>query len=421
MAKKFIANLEAAGHVLTLRDKEAIRAASLLHDVAHRPFGHTLEDEGRVILSSHDNRALEIIENDEDLRKALGDLLDPVKAVLLAKDVHFPRLHRAEADAGVDRDWALWERAKKIWPDIEPFMGQIVGDTVCADLCDYLRRDAYYTGLRRDYDERVLKFLTIRLDASLGTSLRFLAFRIADRGVTSPDAVSEIVHLLNSRHALGARVYFHHHKMAFGAMICKAVRMLQARDMFQEHVLDEVGDEGFLLYLADRLAGYRHSCEGAVELARAVMERNHYYRAYVLTRERSKNDMPVVQGLIKRYRTSDDSWKNLLNIEKRIAETLGLKEHEVAVYCTDLDMQLKEAEVYVIDTSDDLRVLADAAQDLAPGLSSVLENHKRLWRFYVFIKAPSEGAPILSAAAEVCARPEVFGVPNTLEFPTELA
>lgn len=412
MAKKFIAELEAAGHVLTLRAKEAIRAASLLHDVGHRPFEHTLIDEGRIGLGDHDGRSLKMIDEDGELRSILGDLLRPVEAVLLAKDVHFPRL--TSSDIGGE-DQGLWQEATELWPDVQPFMGQIVGDTVCADLCDYLHRDMLYTGLRRGYDERILKFLTVHTDKSLG--LRFLAFRIADSGVTSPDAVSEIVHLLTARHALGARVYFHHHKMAFGAMICKAVRMLRRAGQFQEDVLDKVGDEGFLLYLAGNLAAARpHSCQGVAELARAVMERRHYYRAYVLAPEKVDMDLEEVKSLVRTYRNQEPEAveKNLLDVEKEIAAELDIEEHQVAVCCTDPQMKLKEAEVYVIDTDGRFRVLAEA-KHLAPGLESVMRNHESLWRFYVFVKATDEYDPILSRAKDTCER--MFELQTTLKPP----
>lgn len=413
MAKRFIAELEATGHVLPMRIKEAIRAASLLHDVAHRPFGHTLEDEGRVVLASHDDRALDVIDSDQDLLRALGDLAGPVKAILLAKEIHFPRFHAVDKDNGpTANDRELWKRATDLWPDVEPFMGQIVGDTICADLCDYLRRDALYTGLQRNYDDRILKYVTLREQDLMGSEVRFLAFRIADKGVLSPDAVSEIVHLLNTRHAIGARVYFHHHKMALGGMVCKAVRMLRANGEFQEAVLDEVGDEGFLLYLTGQLVGHEHSSDGPAALARAVIDRNHYRRAYVLSLEVLKTHAEKHRRveLIAKYRDSEDAERNLLEIEHKIASKLGLEDHEVVVSCTDPKMQLKEAEVYVVDRDDEVLVLANAGDELAPGLGSIIENHRRLWRLYVFVHAPDDQSSILKKAADYCKTPEVFGI-----------
>jgi len=417
MSKRFIAELEARGHALPVRTKEAIRAAALLHDIAHRPFGHTLEDEGRVVLKDHDDRALEVIESDSELVEALGDLLEPVKAILIAKEVHFPRFHTINADKReTKRDKELWKQAESTWPDVEPFMGQIVGDTICADLCDYLLRDVLYTGLHRDYDDRIFKYLTLTPLKLVNRVQRFLAFRIADTKALSPDAVSEIVHLLNTRHAIGARVYFHHHKMALGGMVCKAVRMLQADDQFDESILDTVGDEGFLLYLAGRIGGRRRRSSGPAALAQAVIEREHYRRAYVLSGETQKTEAEKrrVIEIRERYRNDPNAATNLLEIEAKIAKKLRLKPHEVVVTCTDPKMQLKEAEVYVIDSKGEAIVLADHADELAPELSSILDNHRRLWRLYVFIKAPSDDSPILGEADKYCRTEEVFGIDNNL-------
>lgn len=47
-------------------------------------------------------------------------------------------------------------------------MLDIVGNTVCADLLDYAKRDSYFAGLRLDYDpDRIAEnFTLVGLDAS---------------------------------------------------------------------------------------------------------------------------------------------------------------------------------------------------------------------------------------------------------------
>src|SRR5262249_46700820 len=53
-------------------------------------------------------------------------------------------------------------------PNREAFMLDIVGNTVCADLLDYAKRDSHFAGLRLDYDsDRIAEnFTLVSLDAS---------------------------------------------------------------------------------------------------------------------------------------------------------------------------------------------------------------------------------------------------------------
>src|SRR5215471_12079141 len=52
MAHRILQSVQRNGHV-PADDETTIRVASLLHDITHIPFGHTLEDERRV-LPRHD-------------------------------------------------------------------------------------------------------------------------------------------------------------------------------------------------------------------------------------------------------------------------------------------------------------------------------------------------------------------------------
>ena len=175
---------------VSAEEENLIRAAALLHDITHIPFGHTLEDERRV-LPRHDQ--------DEDrLRYFLED--SSIGTVL--------RRH------GVDKDvWSILSGNAGIQSDI-------VGGAISADLLDYLRRDTYFCGLRQNYDDRIFQ--------SFEEEDGRLIMRLEKHGMLRRDALSELVNLLRIRYTLSERVYFHHTKLASGAMISKTVELALA-------------------------------------------------------------------------------------------------------------------------------------------------------------------------------------------------
>jgi len=219
----------------------AVLASALLHDITHIPFGHTLEDERRVF-QRHDapERLRQFLP-----RGLLGQklrqqkLLEPVLSILGGNPQ--PAWH-----------------------------SEIFSGTVCADLLDYLRRDAYYCGLPQSYDCRI--FSMFRLD-----SQGRLYLDAVKNGLIRQDVLSEVVNLLRLRYFLSERVYFHHTKTASGAMISRAVEAaLECGWSLRD--LEELGDET-LLY---RLQGF--TTEPIVQqLVHHLRSHQIYKRAYVIT------------------------------------------------------------------------------------------------------------------------------------------
>src|SRR5262250_2040055 len=106
-------------------EESVIRAAALLHDITHIPFGHTLEDERRV-LPRHDRDEERV---DHFLRQS------SVGRILKREGIQ-------DEVIGVIRG------GNNFWSDI-------IGGAISADLLDYLRRDAYFCGLSQYYDQRI--------------------------------------------------------------------------------------------------------------------------------------------------------------------------------------------------------------------------------------------------------------------------
>jgi len=138
-------------------------------------------------------------------------------------------------------------------PSRDAFMLDIVGNTVCADLLDYARRDSHFAGLRLDYDsDRIAEnFTLVSFDTSAyeishppaqgGSDLR----RSMPKGFADPfegwclrtaislfshkyrtDIPSELMNLLNVRFYLYERVIYHPTKCAAGSMLGTALQLL---------------------------------------------------------------------------------------------------------------------------------------------------------------------------------------------------
>src|SRR5215468_4456237 len=194
-------------------DEIIIRVSALLHDLTHIPFGHTLEDERRV-LPRHDKDA-ERVE-------------------------HFYR--RSQVGRILNREGLQDAVVETIQGD-DTFAADIVGGAISADLLDYLRRDTYFCGLSQYYDPRI--FESFIIDGNR------LAVNVEKNGTIRLDTLSELVNLLRIRYTLSERVYFHHTKVASGAMISKAVE-LALREGMKPEELRTLKDETLFFVLSER-------------------------------------------------------------------------------------------------------------------------------------------------------------------------
>ncbi|RME75082.1 MAG: HD domain-containing protein [Planctomycetota bacterium] len=326
------------GSVLEPAQRRATRLAALVHDVTHVPFGHTFEDERRI-WPRHDEpehvRAM--------LRRgALGEALERTGLRDLVEDTLVGN------------------------PPV-PLMADLVRGTVGADLLDYLARDALLCGFSRRWDERLLRYYAV------SGATRRLAFAVYKRSLLRHDAVSEILELLWLRHMLCERVYFHHAKIAAGAMISRAVEWAVAGGL-QREALYEASDHG----LAELLRPYLAHEPAAGRLLAALAARRLHRRAYVLTRAIGTE---AQRELVARYHHDPAAREHA---ERELAARTGLRPGELIIYCPSERMASKEVEIPVLDPAGTERPLAALR---LPEVDLLLERHRDLWRLYVFVAA----------------------------------
>ncbi len=219
-----------------------IRCVALLHDIAHVPFGHTLENETYVVRPPHD-------EDEDRIEHFVGE--DSVIGRLLlngiGRDSH--QLLRRILLTPHKRVHELGDRA---------YISDIVKNTVCADLLDYLRRDAYHCFLNLDYGDRFIKYLCLRrVDGARRLVVR--VWKESERRHRR-DILDELVQLLWVRFSLASMVYFHHAKTSSAAMIARAVwaalaQSPRGKSGLTKDKLRELGDDELLATLADKGGG----------------------------------------------------------------------------------------------------------------------------------------------------------------------
>jgi len=362
LAKRMVAAVQQAGADVDADLQQIIAVTALLHDVTHVPFGHTLEDE-RSLFPRHDKG--------QRLSKLLSGALGERLQALGVKNAVTAMLTGGA-------DVPAWAR-------------QIVSSTIDADLLDYLRRDSYFAGLAQNYDDRIFCYFIVD-DGQL-------AINMTKHGMERPDARSETVQLLRMRYFLTERVYYHHTKVAAGAMISKAVELAHEHGAMGEEELLQLTDgslferlravprpsapDPHITRLVDRLG------------ARALLKRGYVVSALTVPEDARR-------GLVERFH---ESIRNRHEAEQYLAQAVGCDAAEVIVYCPALTV-MKEAAA-LVRTPAGLVPLNAADRQPITEITALEARHAALWRLYVFV--PEEYTTKAADAART-----IFGYPSEM-------
>lgn len=199
------------------------RLGGLLHDLCHVPAGHTVEDD-LGLLDPHD-------ENDERFVALWEELADSVMATTeryggkkMADAVSATLLNQSGTLHAQLRSLIIskGEGVKPIKEMKYPFCADLVGNTICADLLDYLARDHLFAGLPHSLGRRFTSAFFI-VGAERGPYSKRLALNIMRDGHERTDIVSELLKALRYRYELTERVLVHHAKLAADAMLGEAI------------------------------------------------------------------------------------------------------------------------------------------------------------------------------------------------------
>lgn len=357
------------------------RLGALLHDFCHVPLGHTIEDDLKVLVAHDGNVAR--------FERLWSRIQEPIRRPIERGASRFP-------DATLS---LLDELSLLILSKLErngvvsgyPFVGDIVGNTICADLIDYLRRDHWFTGLPIALGHRFVNDFYV-MDSHHKHFPKRMVVRIARDGHLRADVVTELVKYLRYRYELTERVLTHHAKVGADAMISKLLEMWSdsiwvsaaasaypdvvarvGRDDMDalsaevaseastrgldpaiavqgirasvedqlEATFTERSDDGLLEHVVDQarqLSADRRS-RGIEALATAVLNRNLFK---LIGRAETRADMALAQEKFDAFGRADTRRQ----LERTAARLAGL-EHgwQVVIWLPNPDMKLKVAGV----------------------------------------------------------------------------
>lgn len=216
LTSQAIMSLQQKGHFIFDSEAEAVEAAILMHDIGHGPFSHVLE---HTIISgiSHEDISLMMMEQiNRDLNSQLG------LAISIFKD-NYPKR----------------------------FLHQLISSQLDMDRLDYLRRDAFFTGVS---------------EGNIG-SARIIAMldMLDDNLVVNYKGINPIENYLISRRTMYWQVYLHKTVVGYEKMLVSLLNRAKhltamgcdvfappALSYFLRNDVDaewfETHDEAFLMY-----------------------------------------------------------------------------------------------------------------------------------------------------------------------------
>lgn len=364
---------------ISKQQRRITRLVALLHDIGNLPFGHTLEDETHVINSNQDdsqrlrNALSETTSIGRVLRETLNDpdyqlLFD----VLQAKETHDSKGNTKEYSTNIKTISELNENA---------FIVDIVKNTVCADLLDYLERDAYFCNLDLDTPNTFLNYLYINQDNQ--NNCRRVAIRLTKNNSERPRQaiISELIQLLETRYFVAERVYFHHAKQISSAMIASAVYYAthQVKYPLTLKQISEFGDDELLSELKkddmNTITKY---------LANAYCHRKLYKQIYSLPISEI-NDEKLELRLKHFKETYHDNATKRAMMEQEMCEIIGLESGSIIIYCPNPDMNLKTAEMRVNWGNDVIPLKSITDRFITNKINSITQSHEKLWQLQVFV------------------------------------
>jgi uncharacterized protein len=392
-----------AKRAIDARGTRLARLAALLHDLPHVPFGHTLEDEFHLLMRHDKNvdrlQAL-LVESriGEILREALApEEVDDLLTILGVSEPH-----------GDDDEAKAVSRLGSY-----AYVMDIVANTVCADLLDYIVRDLSACGMPVALGTRFLDYFEITPDDVPQTSNRNrLALRLDKRGMPRPDVESEILKLLTYRYELAERVFFHHAKNAASVMIGEAVALLALHE--HDTNFHWLSDDALLAALAAptmcdalKLPISEDAADraGAAELGAMVQRRRLYKLVYLGVAD---DDVSSTAGDLYARWGGNPARRA---VQDELAAKAGLERARVLVHLPNPKMMVKLAQVKVLLGDDTVTTFEDWEGRHSDRVRALNRAHQRLWRVGVYLH-PDDYADEAKARLVHTAARETFRLPS---------
>jgi uncharacterized protein len=359
LAKEFLRRLLRSDPPLQIdeTDVRVFVASTLLHDIGHYPFSHTLEDL-RPFFVQHETRARQIIEAPNGaIHRVLVDSfqVDPVRVANV-----------------ID-----YQSPEHPVPPQDALLANILSGTLDPDKIDYLLRDSMFCGV--PFGESVNRDRLI-------TSITFDAER--QRPAITGKGVSAVEALVFTNYLMYRNVYWHHAVRAATAMLKRSALdiLVHPECALNPSQLQDI-TEGELLALLRR-EQQRLGLHGSAELLTGTVRRRlHKVGTVFHPGERSNEVMELLSQLY-----NDPQLRRTREIElcQRFGQLLGrqLHGHEILI---DIPAFTKSPEVDLRvfyggdvpgDLEDPLSLDHPAVSHLRDSLVLSFEDQAKVFRIY---------------------------------------
>lgn len=378
----------------------------MLHDSGNIPFGHTLEDEGGLFGTQW---------SDERIKHFFSDSSDFGKAILGSKTLQALSMlgkERMNAENVLKeiRDTLKCIELKKPEELERPYIADIVGNTLCADLLDYTKRDPYFSGITGAYDERLLSYLYITKFAKKHRLvLRLIKPKTKE---IRRDVLSELMDLLRLRYSLAEKIYYHHTKMAASAMLISAVNAMVVDGAISCESLLTMDDDTLLEFL------FKKGNPISKHLVGHLRERKIYKVVYDLAyshegiaQKEAQRKSEIITDLTRpELRYQRERTLEMMNSSSAI---IRQNPGSIVIYCPKSEMGLKEIET-LVDWGRGISPLREVGDPRLQGeiKTSITDKHRELWKMYVLVD------PEISEIEKAYINgdcTELFGLPSTSE------
>lgn len=302
LAKQFLQRLLDSNPPLTLEDEDirVFVAATLLHDLGHYPFSHTLEDL-KPFFVLHEERARQIIEDEQG----------PIHRVLT---------ERFQVDPIRVANVIDYENDTRDIPPRDLLLANILSGTLDPDKIDYLLRDSLFCGV--PFGESVNRD---RLIASIKFDADRKRLAITSKGVSSVEA------LVFTNYLMFRNVYWHHAVRSATAMFKRAVQEILVHPdcQLQPSRFHRITEGELVLML--RQEQQRLGLRGSGQLLEGTVHRRlHKVGAVIYPGERKQELMGFLYDL---YRNPDKRRAKEIELCQIFGRHLGrrLEGHEILI------------------------------------------------------------------------------------------
>lgn len=329
--------------------REIIRLGGLLHDIGHGPFSHLFETvmSGLEQKIDHEDISQMIIMNDPEILEILGKKSKQITQLLNHEIID----EWDESDSSLASD--------------------IVSSALDADKLDYLRRDSYHVGVAYgQFDlERIIHTLTSTPDKRN----RRLCVKAKGR-----DAIENY---RLGRYLMHAQVYQHHTRLVADQMFLRAMTLavdenIIDRSKFLVNVRSENSVKKFLEFytsLDDRsiydMIIHANPSSKSARILQSIFKRKLLKRSCEFLPDKE------VADALKRKEIMGMRCKDLLQLSNEIADSIGIEQHDVIAYLSNIPIGLFKGEI--------LLLWGDVPREL-DDFSPIKTDTSTITKFYIF-------------------------------------